>query len=122
MVTWMEPEQNMDPSSWLKFLGSITNARLTEKILISNRLPRNLDECMTQTVPYEAADILVEGVNLSRDSHILHIEEETIDKVKDLKARANACWGCGEYEHSYRDGKAPNKQQYKSECAPPLDE
>ena len=60
MVMVMEPEQNMDPSSWLKFLGSITNTRLTEKILTSNRLPRNLGECMTQVVQYEAADILVE--------------------------------------------------------------
>ena len=112
----------MDPSSWLKFLGSITNARLTEKILTSNRLPRNLGECMTQAVQYEAADILVEGVNLSRDSHILHIEEETVDEIKDFKARANVCWGCGEYGHFYRDCKAPSKQQYKSEHAPPLDE
>ena len=86
MVMGMEPEQNMDPSSWLKFLGSITNARLTERILTSNRLPRNLGECMTQPVQYEAANILVEGANLSRDSHILHIEEETVDEVKDFKA------------------------------------
>ena len=39
MVTGIEPEQNMDPSSWLKFLGSITNAQLTEKILMSKTLP-----------------------------------------------------------------------------------
>ena len=50
MVTGIEPEQNMDPSSLLKFLGSITNARITEKILTSDRLPRNLGECMTQAV------------------------------------------------------------------------
>ena len=121
MVMGMEPGQNMDPSSWLK-LGSITNARLTEKILTSNRLPKNLGECMTQAVQYEATDILVKGVNLNRDSHILHVEEEVIEEVKDFKARANACWGCGEYVHFYRDCKAPNKQQYKSDHAPPVDE
>ena len=69
MVTGIEPEQNMDPSSWLKFLGSITNAQLTEKILMSKTLPQNLGECMTQAVQYKAADILVEGVNLSRFPH-----------------------------------------------------
>ena len=41
---------------------------------------------MTQAVQYEAADILVEGVNLSIDSHILHIEEEAVKEVKDFKA------------------------------------
>ena len=46
---------------------------------------------MTQAVQYEAAEILVEGVNLSRDSHILQVEEEAIEEVKDFKARANAC-------------------------------
>ena len=77
---------------------------------------------MTQAVQYEATDILVEGVNLSRDSHILHVEEEALDKVKDFKARANACLGCGECGHFYRDCKVPNKQQYKSDHAPPVHE
>ena len=36
MVMGMEPDNNTDPSSWLKFLGSITNAHLTEKILGGN--------------------------------------------------------------------------------------
>ena len=72
MVTVMEPNQNMVPSSWLKFLGSIANARLTEKILTSNKLLRNLGECMNQAVQYEAADILVEIVNLSRLTHPTH--------------------------------------------------
>ena len=76
---------------------------------------------MTQAVQYEAADILLERVNLNRDSHILHIEEEMVE-VKDFKAHANACWGCGEYGHFYRDCKAPNKQQYKSDHAPPKDD
>ena len=77
---------------------------------------------MTQAVQYKAADILVEGVNLSRDSHFLQVEEEAIEEVKDFKARANACWGCGEYGHFYQDCKAPNKQQYKSDHAPPVNE
>ena len=89
---------------------------------MSNRLPQNLGECMIQAVQYEAAGILVEGVNLSRDSCILHVEEEAIEEVKDFKARAKACWGCGEYGHFHRDCKAPNKQQYKSDHAPPVDE
>ena len=71
MVTGMEPDNNTDPSGWLEFLGSITNAHLTEKILGGNQLPRNLGECMRQAVQHEAADILVEGVNLSRDAHIM---------------------------------------------------
>ena len=114
MVTGIEHEQNMDPSSWLKFLGSITNAWHTEKILMSNTLPQNLGECMTQAIQYKAA--------VSKDSHILQVEEEAIEEVKDFKARANAFWGCGEYGHFYQDCKAPNKQQYKSDHAPPLDE
>ena len=56
---------------------------------------------MTQAVQYEVTDILVEGVNLSRDLHILQIEEEMVDEVKDFKAQANVCWGCGEYGNFY---------------------
>ena len=112
----------MVPSSWLKILGSITNARLTEKIFMSNRLPPNLGECMNQAVQYRAVDILMEQVNLSRNSHTIHVEEEPIEEVNDFKARANACWGCGEYWHFYRDCKAPNKQQYKIDHASPVGE
>ena len=111
MVTGMEPDNNTDPSSWLKFLGSITNARLTEKILGGNQLPRNLGECMRQAVQHEATDILVEGVNLSRDAHIMNMDAEELAEVKDFKARANACWNCGEYGHFFRDCQAPNKVQ-----------
>ena len=56
---------------------------------------------MTQAVQYQTADILVEGVNLSRNSHILQVEEEAIEEVKDFKAEANTCWGYGEYGHFY---------------------
>ena len=89
---------------------------------MSNRLPQNLGKCMTQAVQYKVPDILVEGVNLSRDSYILHIEEEAIEEVKDFKARANSCWAYGEYGHFYRYYKAPNKQQSKSDHAPSVDE
>ena len=66
---------------------------------------------MRQAVQHEAADILVEGVNLSQDAHIMNMDAEELAEVKDFKARANACWNCGEYGHFFRDCQAPNKVQ-----------
>ena len=41
----------------------------------------------------------------------MNMDAEELAEVKDFKARANACWNCGEYGHFFRDCQAPNKVQ-----------
>ena len=47
MVTGLAPKENMDPSQWTHFLASINNTTITDKVLRSKTLPKNLDEAMS---------------------------------------------------------------------------
>ena len=50
MVTGLAPKENMDPSRWTHFLASINNTAITDKVLRSKTLPRNLDEAMSRAI------------------------------------------------------------------------
>ena len=66
MVTGLAPKENMDPSRWTHFLASINNTAITDKVLRSKTLPRNLDEAMSRAIQLEAGFQLSEGVNMAR--------------------------------------------------------
>ena len=65
MVTGLAPKENMDPSRWTYFLASINNTAITDKVLRSKTLPRNLDEAMSRAIQLEAGFQLSEGVNMA---------------------------------------------------------
>ena len=65
MVTGLAPKENMDPSRWTHFLASINNTAITDKVLQSKTLPRNLDEAMSRAIQLEAGFQLSEGVNMA---------------------------------------------------------
>ena len=49
-----------------------------------------------------------EGVNIARKTSVMNVEVDTDDEVnliKDIKARSNACYKCGEMSHFQRDCK-----------------
>ena len=50
MVIGLAPKENMDPSRWTHFLASINNTAITNKVLRSKTLPRNLDEAMSRVI------------------------------------------------------------------------
>ena len=54
MVTGLAPQKNMDPSRWTHFLASINNTAITDKVLCSKMLPKNLDEAMSRAIQLEA--------------------------------------------------------------------
>ena len=64
MVTCLAPKENMDPSRWTHFLASINNTTITDKVLRSKTLPKNLDEAMSQAIQLEVGFQLSEGVNM----------------------------------------------------------
>ena len=47
MVTGLAPKENLDPSQWTHFLASINNTAITDKVLHSKTLLKNLDEAMS---------------------------------------------------------------------------
>ena len=115
MVTGLAPKENMDPSRWTHFLASINNTAITNKVLRSKTLPRNLDEAMSRAIQFEAGFQLSEGVNMAQRVNIMQAEVNETEVVKDTRARSNICWGCGEIGHFYKDCQNPNKRQYQDQ-------
>ena len=113
MVTGLAPRENMDPSRWTHFLASINNTAITDKVLRSMTLPRNLDEAMSRAIQLEAGFQLSEGVNMARRVNIMQAEINETEVIKDTRASSNICLGCGEIGHFYRDCGNPNKRQYR---------
>ena len=103
MVTGLALKENMDPSRWTHFLASINNTAITDKVVHSKALPKNLDETMSRAIQLEVGFQLSEGVNMARKINIMQAEVNETDVVKDTRARSNICWGCGDIGHFYKD-------------------
>ena len=54
-----------DPSRWFRFLTSITNTTIADKITRSENLPQNLQKCFEKALKLEASLQLSEGVNMA---------------------------------------------------------
>ena len=113
MVTGLAPKENMDPSRWTHFLASINNTAITDKVLHSKTLPKNLDEAMSRAIQLEAGFQLSEGVNMAQKINIMQAEINETEVMKDTRARSDIGWGCGEIGHFYKDCWNPNKRQYQ---------
>ena len=74
---------------WLQrrthFLASINNTAITDKVLHSKTLPRNLDEAMSCAIQLEAGFQLSEGVNMARKINVMQAEINETEVVKDTR-------------------------------------
>ena len=105
-VTQKDAAQDTDPSRWFRFLTSITNTSIADKVTQSKTLPHNLQQCFKKALEYEASFQLSEGVNMARKTTIMNVnveDEDEVNLVRDARARSNACYKCGEMGHFQRD-------------------
>ena len=74
----------------------------------SENLPQNFQQCFEKALRLEASLQLSEGVNMAQRMTVMNVEVDTDDEVnliKDVRARSNACYKCGEMGHFQRDCK-----------------
>ena len=101
-VTKRDAYYDSDPSRWFRFLTSITNMTIVDKITRGESLPQNLQQCFEKALRLEASLQLSEGVNMARRTIVMNIDlegDEEINLIKDARARSNACYKCGEVGH-----------------------
>ena len=98
----------------LDSLTSIMNTTIADKITRSEFLPQNLQQCFEKALRLEASLQLSEGVNMAHRTMVMNVDVDTDDEVnliKDVRARSNACYKCGEMGRFQRyckyDGDKP---------------
>ena len=95
-----------DPSRWFRFLTSITNTTIANKITRSEFLSQNLQQCFEKALRLEASLQLSEGVNMARRTMVMNVNidmDDEVNLIKDVRTRSNACYKCGEMGHFQRD-------------------
>ena len=85
-VTQKDACHDTDLSRWFRFLTSITNTSITDKVTRSKTLPYKLQQCFKKALEYEASFQLSEGVNIAQKTTIINVnveEEDELNFVKD---------------------------------------
>ena len=101
-VTKRDACYDTDPSRWFRFLTSIINTTITDKVTRSKSLLQNVQQCFEKALRLEATLQLSEGVNMARRTTVININlegSEEVNLVRDARARSNACYKCSEVGH-----------------------
>ena len=107
-VTKRDACYDTDPPRWFRFLTSITNTTIADKITQSEFLPQNLQQCFEEALRLEASLQLSEGINMAQKTTIMNVDVDDEDEsnlIKDARTRSNACYKCGEVGCFQRDCK-----------------
>ena len=78
-ITKRDACYDTDPSRWFRFLTSITNTTIADKITRSESLPQNL-QCFEKALSLEASLQLSEGVNMAQRTMVMNIDMDGVRK------------------------------------------
>ena len=78
-VTKQDACYDTDPSRWLRFLTSITNTTIADKITQSKFLPQHLQQCFEKALRLEVSLQLFEGVNMAHKTTVMNVEMDADD-------------------------------------------
>ena len=84
-VTKRDDCYDTDPSRQFRFLTSITNTTIADKITRSEFLSQNLQQCFEKTLRLEASLQLSEGVNMACKTTVMNVEVDADDEVNLIK-------------------------------------
>ena len=76
-------------------MTNITNTTIADKIIQSEFLPQNLQQCFEKALRLEASLQLSKGVNMAHKTTVMNVEidaNDEINLIKDVRVRSNACY------------------------------
>ena len=76
-VTKRDTCYDTDPSRWFRFLTSVTNTTVANKITRSEFLPQKLQQCFEKALRLEASLQLSEGVNMAQRTMVMNVDVDT---------------------------------------------
>ena len=73
-VTKRDACYDTDPSRWFRFLISIINTTIVDKIARSESLPQDCQQCFERALRLEDSLQLSEGVNMARRTTVMNVD------------------------------------------------